>query len=62
MQEIIVSKEQQKAFRDGDKGYHSHIPYNNNSNKQTIGEVYNTTSFTNIYDAVRDYYNTREWN
>lgn len=61
----IVSEEQQEAFR-RDRGYKSHFGYNYNYSDEvcaggTGGTAYATGSYDKIWAAVRDYYNTRDW-
>lgn len=60
---VIVSIEQQEAFRK-DKGYRSHFGYEYNSTYESCecgGGAYTTSSYAKIWDAVRDYYNSRGW-
>ena len=62
MATIIISKEQQQAFKSNESAYKSHIPYGYNSSMQDrMGAVCNTSSFSKIYSAVRDYYDSRDW-
>lgn len=61
---IIVSDEQKKAFST-DRGYHSHVPSRKVSASSFsfgAGYCFATGSMSQAWDAVRDYYNSREWN
>ena len=60
---INISAEQLSAFKHKEQDYKSHIPYahNTGNNYCTSADRYTTSSFSKIYSAVRDYYNSREW-
>ena len=61
---IIVSDEQKKAFS-ADCGYYSHVPSRKvsaSSFASGASYCFATGSMSQAWDAVRDYYNSREWN
>lgn len=61
---IVVSDEQKKAFS-ADRGYYSHVPNRKVSASSFSSETsycFTTGSISQAWDAVRDYYNSREWN